>query len=187
MIVISFFAAELTFAVVWLAARLAVWVKQRKIIWKREAVLLLLYIDLAVIIRFVFFARDTVNGHVQPLVFDPAAIFPLRVNLIPIVHLLEYDSLRDAVWNVIGNTALFIPSGVILPVVYKKLDSFRKVLAAGVFISLCIELLQLPFGSRVSDIDDLILNTVGVAVGYGIYAAFKALKRRLAKQKSKAQ
>ena len=64
-----------------------------------------------------------------------------------------------------------------LPVVYKKLDSFGKVIAAGAFISLCIESLQLPFASRASDIDDLILNTFGVAVGYGIYAVLKNFKQ----------
>ena len=66
---------------------------------------------------------------------------------------------------------------MILPVVYKKLNSFNKVVAAGAFISLCIEILQLPFASRATDIDDLILNTLGVAVGYGIYATAKCLKR----------
>ena len=66
---------------------------------------------------------------------------------------------------------MFIPSGIVLPVVYKKLDNFGKVVAAGAFISFCIEILQLPFASRASDIDDLIMNTLGVVIGYGIYAA----------------
>jgi glycopeptide antibiotics resistance protein len=73
--------------------------------------------------------------------------------------------------------AMFIPSGMILPVVYKKRNSFGKVLITGAFISLGIEILQLPFASRASDIDDLILNTLGVAIGYGIYAACKRLKQ----------
>ena len=102
---------------------------------------------------------------------------PFRVNLIPLVHLFDYDSARNIIWNVVGNMVMFIPSGIILPVVYKKLNSFNKVVAAGAFISLCIEILQLPFASRATDIDDLILNTLGVAVGYGIYAAAKCLKR----------
>ncbi|MBE6994164.1 MAG: VanZ family protein [Ruminococcaceae bacterium] len=54
---------------------------------------------------------------------------------------------------------------------------FWKVVSAGAFISLCTEILQLPFPSRASDIDDLILNTIGVAVGYGLYAACKRFKR----------
>ncbi len=179
MIEISFFAAELTFTVIWLLARVVVWVKQGRIDWKREAALLLMYINLAVIIRIVFFPREKVNGHVQPLPFDPGAVFPLRVNLVPLVYLFDYESLRDIVWNVVGNACMFIPSGIVLPVLYKKLNSFWKVTAAGACMSLCIEILQLPFPSRASDIDDLILNTLGVAVGYGIYAGVRTLKGTL--------
>ena len=170
---ISFLTIELVFTLIWLLVRIAVWSRQRRIDWKREAVLLLMYINLAVIIRFVFFPKALINGHVQPLVFEPAAVFPLRVNFIPFVHLFEYVSLRDTIWNIVGNMAMFIPSGIVLPIIYKKLDSFGKVIAAGAFISLCIEILQLPFASRASDIDDLILNTFGVAIGYGIYAIMK--------------
>ena len=100
-----------------------------------------------------------------------------RVNLIPFVNLFDYDSRRDLLLNVIGNTAMFIPSGIVLPIIYKRLNSFWKVVAAGAMISLCIEIIQLPFSVRASDVDDLILNVLGVAIGYGIYAAVKHLKR----------
>ena len=178
MVNISFLSAELAFTAVWSLTRFMVWRRQRQIRWKREAALLLMYSNLAVIIRFVFFPRTLVNGHVQPLVFDRATAFPFRLNLVPFVFLFDYDNVRDIIWNIVGNMAMLIPSGIVLPVVYKKLNSFWKVVAAGAFISLCIELLQLPFPSRATDVDDLILNTLGVAVGYGIYAAFKHLKER---------
>ena len=174
---ISFLSAELAFTAVWLFVRLSIWKRQNSIDWKREAVLLLMYLNLAVIIRFVLFPRDLVDGHVQPLVFEPAAVFPLRINFIPLVRLFDYDNIRDIIWNVFGNTVMFIPSGILLPIIYRQLSSFWKVVAVGAFISLCTEILQLPFPSRASDIDDLILNTLGVAVGYGIYAACKRLKR----------
>ncbi len=101
----------------------------------------------------------------------------MRINLVPMVHFFDYGSTSDIIWNVVGNVVIFIPSGIVLPIVYRKLNSFWKVVAAGAFISLCIESLQLPFPSRASDIDDLILNTLGVIIGYGIYTAFKRLQR----------
>ncbi len=174
---ISFLTAESIFTLLWVLVRITLWISRKRIDWKREAVLLLMYINLAVILRFVFFPKALVDGHVQPLVFDPAAAFPSRVNLIPLVHLFDYDSTGDILWNVVGNVAMFLPSGLILPVVYKKRNSFGKVLVAGALLSLCIEILQLPFASRASDIDDLILNTLGVAVGYGIYVWIRRLKR----------
>ena len=73
---------------------------------------------------------------------------------------------------------MFIPSGIILPIVYKRLNGFGKVVAAGALISLCIEILQLPFASRATDIDDLIMNTLGVIIGYGIYTAIKSIKKK---------
>ena len=173
---ISFFSAELTFTAVWMLVRICIWIRQKRIDWKREAVLALMYFNLAVIIRFVFFPRELADGHIQPLVFEAASAFPLRLNLVPLVHLLEYDSTRDIIWNVAGNSIMFIPSGILLPIVYRQLDRFWKAASAGAFISLCIEILQLPFPSRASDIDDLILNTLGAAAGYGIYAACKRLK-----------
>ena len=175
MLEISFLSAELAFTAVWLLVRIIIWIRRNSIDWKREAVLLLMYLNLAVIIRFVFFPRDLVDDHVQPLIFEAAAVFPLRINLLPLVHLFFFFYVRDIIWNVVGNAVMFTPSGIVLPIVYRQLNSFWKVVAVGAFISLCIEILQLPFPSRASDIDDLILNTLGAAVGYGIYAACKRL------------
>ena len=139
--------------------------------------LLLMYINLAVIIRFTFFPMSKVDGQVQPLIFDSETAFPFRVNLLPLVNLLDYGSKRDLLLNVIGNVAMFIPSGIVLPIIYKRLNTFAKVILAGGGISLCIEIIQLPFSVRATDIDDLILNTVGVIIGYGIYALIRCVRR----------
>ena len=182
MIKIPFLFLEFVFASIWSAIRAGVWCKQKHIDLKREAVLLLMYINLAVIIRFVFFPMSKVDGQVQPLIFDITTAFPFRVNLFPLVYLFDYDHKRDLLLNVIGNVAMFIPSGIVLPIIYKRLDSFVKVILVGGGISLCIEIIQLPFRVRASDIDDLILNTVGVIIGYGIYAMIRCLKRRKKKR-----
>lgn len=172
---ISFITLELIYTAIWLTVRIVVWIKNRKIDLKREAMLLLMYINLAVIIRFVFFPMETVNGKIQPLEFDPEAVVPFRINVIPIVHITRFETRREMMLNLIGNTAMFIPSGIILPILYKRLNTFWKVTMTGFLISLSIEILQLPFASRGSDVDDLILNTLGVMIGYGIYAFFRAI------------
>ena len=178
MIEIPFMTFEIGFAVLWLALRAALWITRRKIDWKREAMLLLMYINLAIILRFTFFPMALLNGRIQPLLFDATAVFPFRINLRPLVYLFNFDSRRDILLNVVGNAVMFIPSGILLPILYRRLDSFWKVLAAGAGISLCIEILQLPFSVRASDVDDLLMNSLGVIVGYGIYALVRALRRR---------
>ena len=177
MVKIPFLFLELVFTAIWLIIRIAVWIKKKHIDWKREAFLLLIYINFSVIIRFTFFPMSKVDGRIQPLIFDIATAFPFRVNLIPFVNLFDYDNKRDLLLNVIGNVAMFIPSGIVLPIVYKRLDTFGRVLVAGAGISLCIEIIQLPFRVRATDIDDLVLNTVGVIVGYGLYSLIQYVRR----------
>ena len=166
---ISLLSGELLFAALWLLCRGILWLRQKKIVWKREAVLLLMFVNLAVLIRFVFYPFFTVNGEVQPLIINMSSLQPLRVNLIPLVNILDYDIKREAAINIIGNISMFIPTGVIMPILYKRLDCFWKVLLAGAGLSLVIEMIQLLFPGSVTDIDDLILNTAGVAIGDGIY------------------
>jgi len=115
MLEISFLSAELAFTAVWLLVRISIWKRQNSIDWKREFVLLLMYLNLAVIIRFVFFPRDLVDGHVQPLVFAAAADSPLRINLIPLVRLFDYDSIRDLIWNVVGMRLCLFPAAFCCP------------------------------------------------------------------------
>ena len=169
MIGISLLSGEVFFAGLWLLGRGMIWIRQKKIVWKREAVLLLMYVNLAVLIRFVFYPFFPVNGQVQPLVINPSSIQPLRINLIPFVNILDYDVRLEAAINIVGNLSMFIPTGVLLPILYKRLDRFWKVLLAGAGLSFVIEMLQLLLPGSVTDLDDLILNTAGAAIGYGIY------------------
>ena len=176
MIQIPFAAAMLLVSFLWILVRAAVCINQKHISWKREAQLMLVYICIVVVMRFTFFPFSKVGGRIQPLLVDAAAVFPPRINLIPFVNLLNYEIYKEMLINVIGNTTMFIPLGIVWPCVFKKLDTHAKVIAAGVGFSLCIEILQLPFFDRVTDIDDLFLNSVGFAVGYGIYLLVKAVK-----------
>ena len=170
MITIPFWGAELALALLWLAVRAALWIGRGRIDWRREALLLLLYVDFAILLRLTFFPMSALGCRVPPLQFDPASLLPLRINLIPFVRLGDYAEQRDLLLNCIGNVALFIPSGILLPLLFPKLDGFGKTLAAGALLSFAIELLQLPFAVRASDIDDLIMNSIGAALGYALLA-----------------
>lgn len=177
MIYIPFIETSIFITVLWVIIRAFFWIKNRRIDWKREAELLLVYVCIMVIARITFFPLEKIDGKVQPLVFDIVNAFSFRINVLPFVNLLEYDEMRDAIINFIGNTAMFIPVGMIWPLVFRELDSHWKTILAGIGFSLLIEVLQLPFYDRVSDIDDLILNTAGYLMGYGIYLVIRKIKR----------
>ena len=178
MIEISFMQAELAFLVAWIAIRVLICLRRGAVDWRHEALLVLMYVNLAVIIRFSFFPLATDAGRVQPLVFDASRVFPLRMNLVPFKQLLWYDTTRDLIINLAGNVAMFIPTGIIMPIIWPGLDRAWKAIGAGMLIPLCIELCQLPFAARASDVDDLILNATGIALGYAIYALARRARPR---------
>ena len=160
----------------WLVAIIIRCVKQHKVDWKREVKLLLVYICLVVIARFVYFPLHLEEGRIASLFLDTEKIFPMWINVMPFVHMFEqYDG-----WliNIIGNITMFIPVGIVWPACFQKLDTVGKVVLAGATFTLCIEITQLPFYSRCSDIDDLIMNTTGVLIGALIYFGVKELKTR---------
>lgn len=156
---------------IWIAARVICGIRNRKVDWKYEAKLLTVYICLVVIARIVYFPRRLVEGRIGTLVLDVEQIFPLWINLVPVVHLFEvYDG-----WlaNIIGNITMFIPVGLAWPFCFKKLDTLKKTVLAGACFPLLIEITQLPFYTRCSDIDDLLLNTTGIFLGALIYFGSK--------------
>lgn len=152
--------------------------RKRQVSWKREAKLMLVYICIVVIVRFTFCPFGKVDGKIQPLILYLNNWFPFRINWKPFLYLFDYPSMKEILLNLIGNTAMFIPVGIVWPIVYKELNTHKKVILAGFFFSLIIEILQLPFFDRVSDIDDLILNTAGFCTGYGIYLLIKTLRNK---------
>lgn len=155
----------------WVIVRVLVGLKAKKFSWAEELKMLLVYVCIVVIARIVNFPMRHVDGHIGTMKFDSSKVFPLWVNLIPIVHLFDvYDGWQI---NIIGNIAMFIPVGIVWPVCFKKLDSVGKTVLAGAGFTLFIEITQLPFYERCSDVDDLLLNTCGVVIGALIFNLFR--------------
>lgn len=178
MIEIHYYMIVAMIIATWLISRIIINLKHRQINWKYEFKIACVFFCIAVIFRFTFIPFDLVNGKLQPLILETNKIYPFRINFIPLVNLFDYEgSIRDTLINVIGNTAMFIPVGIILPITFPKVNSFSKVIMVGFFASLTIEIIQLPFISRVSDVDDLILNTAGCGLGFACYWIARKIKQ----------
>ena len=98
-----------------------------------------------------------------------------QLNLVPFRTLRLFASLlqdhrpqlvRVAVVNLGGNVVMFIPLGFLLPKVFPKLSSLPRVLLATAVIITAVEIIQLFTLVGSCDIDDLILNVAGSAMGY---------------------
>jgi len=185
MIEIYYWSCFTAFTALWILTRVCVSIRRGCCSRKREWQLLLVYVCIVVVARFTFFPFSRVDGVIQPLLFDPVKAFPPRINLLPVVYLFDYPVFREALINFIGNTAMFIPLGIVWPCVFQQLNTHSKVIAAGMGYSLLIEIVQLPFFDRVTDIDDLILNSLGFVLGYGIYLLAKAVKRFIKRRRSR--
>ncbi|MEO5893249.1 MAG: VanZ family protein [Ferruginibacter sp.] len=121
-----------------------------------------------------------------------------RINTVPFVNtwsqfmstLKETSKInRDfALENIIGNVLLFVPMGILLPVVFPKINSLKKVAAICLLSSLSIELIQLGLRRlgtyRSTDIDDVILNTIGGVIGW---LFFKALIKKLYRKNNRPE
>lgn len=72
------------------------------------------------------------------------------------------------------NALLFMPFGFLLPLLWERFEQKRLTFTYGAAFSLMIELAQL-FSGRVTDINDLITNTLGTVLGYYLYKLAKRL------------
>ncbi|MCM1049119.1 MAG: VanZ family protein [Clostridiales bacterium] len=93
----------------------------------------------------------------------------LTFNLIPIIDIVNDPPAY--IVNTLLNILLFIPFGFLVPAIWKERRSLKKVALMGFGLSLIIETLQI-FTFRLTDIDDLIFNTLGAVLGYYIWLIF---------------
>lgn len=71
--------------------------------------------------------------------------------------------------NLAGNVVMFIPLGIFAAMFDGKGDSFWRCMVRCAAVIAAVELMQLVTMLGTFDIDDLILNTAGAAMGYLLY------------------
>jgi glycopeptide antibiotics resistance protein len=102
----------------------------------------------------------------------------VQFNLIPLQTIITDISkfFLDDEWFIIRplafNLLMFVPMGYLLPLITRKLSTFSKVVIISSGISLMIEIFQLitsllyGFTFRYANVDDIIINTLGSAIGF---------------------
>jgi len=96
------------------------------------------------------------------------ALRELPESITPFREILRVNRGGPWLWFVLwGNIGMFAPVGFGLPMLWRGKKWYHAVLLGFAF-SFGIEVIQV-FAGRVSDIDDLILNTAGTFIGYVLY------------------
>ena len=102
------------------------------------------------------------------------------------VNLHLFSSYKDAYNNfslrewryIILNILMFVPIGFMMPLIFKKCQCWYMTYLGGFATTLFIETIQLITKRGIFEIDDIINNTLGCAIGYGIVMIFISLFKR---------
>lgn len=111
-------------------------------------------------------------------------------NLTPFQEIARFWKYREqlGIWsyiNLFGNIIIFVPFGFFEPLAGKR-RSFWATLVDGCQMSLFVEVFQLVTKVGRFDVDDLMLNTLGVAIGYLCFLMWNVIRRRNDAKRKKA-
>ncbi|MBQ3010569.1 MAG: VanZ family protein [Oscillospiraceae bacterium] len=129
--------------------------KKKGVVYPRYHVLAVLVFAVYVLGVYHFTGAGTLYD-IKRFIFIPELI-----NLIPFSN--EIDIVAYAL-----NIVLFVPLGLLAPMIWQKSDKLTNILGVGLGFTLLIEVSQL-LNFRSTDVDDVILNVLGAAVGFVIY------------------
>ncbi len=102
----------------------------------------------------------------------------INYNLIPFRSMsaqIERITQWWALKNLLGNIIPFIPFGFLLPIAYKKFSSMISIFFTGLASILLIEIFQFFTKLGNFDVDDIILNMIGIVCGYVIFLVINRL------------
>lgn len=102
------------------------------------------------------------------------------INWTPLVNTfkLRLGSQIDLWYQSFGNVLWFIPFGFGLPSLRRTKIAAWRVIGWGLLLSLAIESLQFVLASGVADIDDVIFNTIGTILGFGLWRLLSPRSRK---------
>lgn len=81
------------------------------------------------------------------------------------ISLIPFSS--DGILTYLLNIIMFMPLGFLVPFIWEKFQSIKKITILGLTLSIYIEITQL-FNRRKTDIDDVLMNVLGTLLGFGI-------------------
>lgn len=146
-------------------------------------------------VLFLLYMTAVVSLTLFPLIYDRtfssgSDILENRLKLIPfevISRMLCHSLPVQAVVQIGGNLLMTIPFGVFVPYLFgskmpkpKKLFYIILAFAFPFMIEFSQFLIGFVFGTfyRTADIDDVILNSTGVFIGYGLYMIIRKVRKK---------
>ena len=88
---------------------------------------------------------------------------------IEIIPFSKKGGFSYVIFYAIINLIVFLPLGYLLPTIFKRMRLKKKIIVVGFTSSFCIEIMQYILACGDSQTEDLIMNTVGCALGYRLW------------------
>lgn len=163
------------------------WHQRRGTWWTVLRVALMVYV--AVIVANAFFPFPLPPWEIPPEFTEVSTLWPWPwpwANIVPLATISDGIGLGFG-WQparyLLANVLAFAPIGVFVGLFRPEDHGWRMAIAVGFAVSLGIEGAQLVLSLligwtyRVFDVDDLLLNSVGVALGYGAFVVVDGVAR----------
>lgn len=77
----------------------------------------------------------------------------------------------------VENIIMFIPFGVLLPILFRKIRNVWLCVLAGFICSCSIEIVQHITQTGYLQLDDVVTNTMGTLLGWFIWRAWKVIRK----------
>ena len=91
---------------------------------------------------------------------------------------IDYAYKLNSVENLAGNILVFVPFGFLFPLVFRDGEKFSVMFLNAFTFVLGIETFQLFSAFGAFDVDDILLNCLGAALGFGIYKIIRKVRRK---------
>lgn len=109
---------------------------------------------------------------------SPSEYYSVNLSLFS-SYIGAWNSFTLRSWQLlIFNIIMFIPFGILLPLVNKKFKNMKYTALLGAIFTLLIESIQYIYNIGVFEVDDLLNNFVGVLIGYGIVMTILSIMNR---------
>lgn len=141
-------------------------VNKKKSTGIRAFAIVLFFAYFVVLFYFLFFSEEMGRTYSER---------EYHYNLIPFheinrfIHYYEVLGMKAVLLNLVGNVAAFMPFGFFLPVFARRCRTILNTVLYSFELSVLVELIQLITKVGSFDVDDIILNTLGGALGYVVY------------------
>lgn len=154
---------------------------KRKFSIKQHLLYFVFYFYVSAVISVTIFPLPMQKNLIQ----DMKALNYLHNNFVPfksISQMMQVGNITIILRNILGNIILLSPLGFFIPLLFKRTRKISSILIIGLLCSSGIELAQylisavIGYTYKITDIDDIILNTIGVLAGFVLFKLVKILR-----------